>query len=741
MSDESRAWVSNWKRAAAGFVLCIILILPELSAQPTYEAVFSYLSLDYPGLEKVKQALAEKNTGRAKEELLRYFRARTNRIFDERVRFSRPDSARAYINAGNTFSFKAHSHAFGPKVDWSYVASDREWNFTLNRMEWFNNYVALYERTRDERLVRAWKDQIESWLVLGNPGYPRTIDTGRRMEAIVFSHYMFVTRLQSPTVDADFNARLLASIYEQCEFLYSPDHWRRFSNWGTFENSGFADAAVMFPEFKRSQEWLREIFFRMRTQLQLSYDADGMHIEVSPSYHAHELKVWCDFVRLTELNGIANPWPTQNFQPSPRDLLKPPAMALAYVVTPTGAYPQVGDTDRREEVDYLHFLAEFFNNAELKFVASRGREGNPPAEISKAFPETGYFILRSGWGNDPKTFGDQTYLLFDATINKPWHAHLDALNLLLTSRGKDLLIDPGRFTYNDGPEREQFLSTSAHNTIVINKTDQKQTDVKPAARWKFFESFDYVHAGRSQEGVRHERSVLFVKPDYAIVIDNLKGTGRNSYDQYWHLNPDATGNVKIENEGITTPDLVLASSLPISAVSIEKGAASYAYREKMDAPVARYSFSADGEATVMTVLHPRSDISETIRLKSPGNKSPGVFVVERTGGTDVLVLRGGSPSITSAGIETDAELVFLRRSNDGSVERILALNGSYLRFDGKVLFDSFGRTIDISSAGTRVTAKGVNISKLTVGLPGVLELVLNGEQTKTVIQNGLMIFD
>lgn len=722
-------------------VFCAIFLLPELSAQPTSEAVFSYLSLDYPGLEKVKQAMAAKNISGAKDELLRYFRTRTNRVFDERVRFSGLDSAKAYMNAGNTFNFKAHSHAFGPRIDWSYVAPDREWNFTLNRMEWFNNYVALYERSRDESLVRAWKDQIESWLALGDPGYPRTIDTGRRMEALVFSHYMFVTRLQSPTIDADFNARLLVSIYEQCEFLYSPDHWRRFSNWGTFENSGFADAAVMFPEFKRSQEWLREIFFRMRTQLRLSYDADGMHIELSPSYHAHELKVWCDFVRLTELNGIANPWPTQNVQPSPRDLLKPAAMALAYVVTPTGAYPQVGDTDRREEINYLQFLAAFFNNAELKFVASRGREGTPPAEISRAYPETGYFVLRSGWGNDSRTFGDQVYLLFDATTNRPWHAHLDALSILLTARGKDLLIDPGRFTYNDGPEREQFLSTSAHNTIVINKTVQKKTDAKPDARWKFFEAFDYVQAGRSQGDVRHERSVLFVKPDYAIVIDHLLGVGRNSYDQYWHLSPEATGKVKIEKDGVSIPDLVLASSLSPSVLTIEKGAVSYAYREKVEAPVVRYSFSADGDATVMTMLHPRSDISETIRFKSPGNNSSGVFLVERRDGTDVLALSGGSSSMTSAGIETDAELVFLRRSNNESVERVLALNGSYLRFDGKTLFDSFGRKIDISSSGRRVTAQGTNIRKLTVGLPDVSELILNGEQTKTATQNGFMIFD
>jgi hypothetical protein len=733
-------WRQNRYRWILPLFVFSVVVSGRLNAQPSAESVFSYLALDYPGLEKVRVALLENDTTKAKTELLKYFRARSNRVFDQRVRTSDPDSGRAYLNASNSFDFKGHRHGFGAQVDWAYVAVDKEWNYTLNRMEWFNNYVAIYERTRDERLVRAWRNQIESWLALGDPGYPRTIDTGRRMEALVYSHYMFVSRLQASTVDADFNARMLASIHEQCEFLYRPEHWRRFSNWGTFENSGFADAAVMFPEFKRSQEWLREITFRMRTQLHLSYDEDGMHIEVSPSYHAHELKVWCDFVRLTELNRIPNPWPSQNFQPAPRDLLRLPALALAYIVTPTGAYPQVGDTDRREEVDYLQFLSDFFDDPQLKFVATKGKEGRPPAEISKAFPTTGYFYLRSGWGSDSESFGKQTYVLVDATINKPWHAHLDALNVLLTANGKDLIVDPGRFTYNDGPEREQFLSSAAHNTVVINKKNQLKSDPKPEVQYQFFESFDCVSAWRSQDGVRHERSVLFVKPDYVIVIDKLKGSGRNSYDQYWHLNPDANGKVKMEDALLSTTDLIIASSLPITSASVEQGAVSFAYRQRLDAPVVKYSFSTEGEATVVTVLYPRKSETDKIRLNCPKVLRPEAFEVEHGEYKDIVVLNNASARSVSE-VSTDARVALLRLTKGGSPERILALGGSYLRFGNTTVFDSHGRSINISSLGTKVTAVGTNIGKLSVGLPGVSELILNGEQTRTVRQNSFMIFD
>jgi hypothetical protein len=225
------------------------------------------------------------------------------------------------------------------------------------------------------------------------------------------------------------------------------------------------------------------------------------------------------------------------------------------------------------------------------------------------------------------------------------------------------------------------------------------------------------------------------------VIDRLTGAGVNSYAQYWHLNPEAEGKVSQEGEVVTTPDLILASSLPAKSFALEKGAVSYAYREKTDAPVVKYSFAADGEATVVTVLQPRKDLTELTRLRKLANEGPGIYRLERKGGTDILALNQRSAAMHEAGIETDAEVVFLGLSMNHAVERFFALNGSYLRYNGSLVFESVNRKLDISAAGTLVTATGTNVRKLTVGLSAVRDLNLNGELTKTSLRDGLMIFD
>lgn len=154
----------------------------------------------------------------------------------------------------------------------------------------------------------------------------------------------------------------------------------------------------------------------------------------------------------------------------------------------------------------------------------------------------------------------------------------------------------------------------------------------------------------------------------------------------------------------------------------------------------KYSFSTEGEATVVTVLYPRKSETDKIRLNCPKVLRPEAFEVEHGEYKDIVVLNNASARSVSE-VSTDARVALLRLTKGGSPERILALGGSYLRFGNTTVFDSHGRSINISSLGTKVTAVGTNIGKLSVGLPGVSELILNGEQTRTVRQNSFMIFD
>jgi hypothetical protein len=89
-----------------------------------------------------------------------------------------------------------------------------------------------------------------------------------------------------------------------------------------------------------------------------------------------------------------------------------------------------------------------------------------PADGLSVLPDTGYVVHRERG----------IWLAFDcgppAPSFLPAHAHADALSFQLWVGGAPLVIDPGTFTYDAGPDRDWFRSTGAHSTIGLNGRDQ-----------------------------------------------------------------------------------------------------------------------------------------------------------------------------------------------------------------------------------------------------------------------------
>ncbi len=712
------------------------LMTATLNAKSDADSVFHYLNLDYPGLEKVKTAYSQGNMDLAKGELLKYFQNRNNRVFPGfRMEY---DTSRAKQNASNVFLIKSSLNDFGKKIDWTKIHQDKEWQFTLNRMKWFLNFAGVYQRTNDKKYVRAWMDQIESWIELGNAGYPRTIDTGRRVENWTKSHWLFIHELKSPAVTPDFNAKMLSSMVEQAEYLYQPEHWRRYSNWGTFENSGLSLFVLMFPEFKRNEIWLKEIWFRMRFQLGESYHADGMHIEVSPSYHSHELEVWFNFLQLAEINKVNSTWNSQIPLPPLKSMFEKPARALLHFYKPTGLMPQVGDTDERNERSFLRKMGKYWDWPGFVYVATNGKSGQSPAKTSIAFPEGGYYIMRSGWGNKNLPFNEELYLLFDCGTNYPWHAHYDMLNIVATAYGYDLLKDPGRFTYTAGADRDYFKSTAAHNTIVIDAEDQLRSYSSPRAEWHSLASFDYVVGIQSSHPeVSHERSVFFVKPEYWIVVDRLTGSGNHKYDQFWHLNDKSLNNVQIGAGGrkVFAPHLNLVSLRDDLETSLDTGYISYRYRQKEEAPVVRFSLQGEPPIVWPTVLYPfkssapKMKVEQIWKKRHLENVDSSFAVTIRLSfakSTDIFFEQQnmGSP-FKSEVLETDAKMVFIRFDEKENIVEYRMVGGTYLKYCEKTVAQILGESADISVQNQNVELTGNFISGFQLQVQDTPEVFLN----------------
>jgi hypothetical protein len=144
----------------------------------------------------------------------------------------------------------------------------------------------------------------------------------------------------------------------------------------------------------------------------------------------------------------------------------------------------------------------------------------PPEGLS-VFPETGYAVFRK----------NGVWLAFDfgppAPSFLPAHAHADVLSFQLWADGRPLVVDPGTFTYEPGPERNWFRSTRSHSTVELDGRDQFEL-------WSAFRSGPYPRTTlRSEVPLEGEvvlgdivhRRRLRLDGDSLLVEDELDGAG------------------------------------------------------------------------------------------------------------------------------------------------------------------------------------------------------------------------
>jgi hypothetical protein len=106
-------------------------------------------------------------------------------------------------------------------------------------------------------------------------------------------------------------------------------------------------------------------------------------------------------------------------------------------------------------------------------------------------------------------------------------------------------VDPGTYCFRDEPEwREYFRSTAAHSTVVVDGQSQAQPEgpfgwrSQPRVRireWHSTPQFDFLDADHDgyktlPDPVTHRRRVIFVKPGYWILVDDLSGAARHQVD-------------------------------------------------------------------------------------------------------------------------------------------------------------------------------------------------------------------
>ena len=450
---------------------------------------------------------------------------------------------------------------FDGDIDWLHQpAGDPEWVFAFNRMRFWIVLGQAYALTGDEKYAEAFASQLCHWVRTVKADDPacakawRSIEVGLRLEYWLKAVRYFAG---SPALTEEVIDLFIQSVTEQAEFIMGVwNSYNIMSNWGVLSNHGLFLAGVMLPQTARTAEFTAEAVRRLAQEIQLQVYRDGVHWEQSPMYHNEVLHCYLDVVLLAQRNGVT----------LPETLLeKTRAMCRAdvYASKPDHCELSMGDSDNIDQRDIITKGAVLFNDGLLRargcyvpdFDAAwdlgeaglaryKDLKAEQPAETDYALTDSGNFYFRSGWGEA------DTYVHLHCGTLGAGHGHADKLHIDIFSRGEDLLMDAGRFTYVFDEGRVEFKELRAHNTLMVDGRDiyrcKDSWECHDLARgvnrnYHSGKAYSYAEGGHtaymkgSADGVLVNRRVIFLKPDIIVVADEFYTCGAHSYNQFFHF--------------------------------------------------------------------------------------------------------------------------------------------------------------------------------------------------------------
>lgn len=612
------------------------------------------------------------------------------------------------------------------------VAGDKKIIWELNRHQYFATLGRAYWHTGDERYAEIFVAHLESWMKENPPkvgvNWASSLEVSFRAISWLWALHFFKESVHlAPTL----LVRALKFLYLHARHLetYLSTYFSPNTHL-TGEALGLYYLGTLLPEFKRAARWRSLGRSLLLQELDSQIRADGVYFEQSSYYHRYTADFYTHFYLLSQVNGEA-------IEARYREKLAGLLDHLMYITRPDGLTPLYGDDDggrlvmldERAFPDFRSALATavvLFSRGDYKFVAKdvseetfwlTGASGlkafdelqaEPPANESRAFRESGFFVMRDGWTRS------SNYLLVDCgphgAINGA-HSHADALSFELAARGRPLLIDTGTYTYTGSTEmRDAFRSSAAHNTLTIDNESSSvpsgpfhwQHVAESTLRaWHSHARFDYfegTHNGyeRLTNPASHTRSILFLKGGYWIVRDRVESGQAHDYALHFHFATDARPSCRKpegETAGAVRVDWETESGLEILALGGEWTAredwVSTAYAQRTLAPCFTFSTRSGGKQEFVTFLIPRaaSQSPETL-LRERSATGGRLFELRHPEFCDHLMLGDGS-RIESEPFVSDFVWSWARFTKDGAqLEELLLIGGQRFHFRGQAIFDS-----------------------------------------------------
>ena len=526
-------------------------------------------------------------------------------------------------------------------------------------MDWIRRVPTYWELLQSGELVRQhWqnmntRNRFEKWLHF----YPLFTHVLTDREAIDLLKAMIVhAGLMNRYVEANIGGNLSGTLSGMMKV-----------------NLKFA---LLFPEAVESTVGV-EVFKRhFRTGIDAVFYPDGGLKYRCPGYHGAVASWYVEAVELADELGIEG----IDYE---REMARRTEAYTALITKPDGSLPLLGDTGpAANEAGWREKLAVL-----------------QPEAPSARLEWSGFYAMRSGWERDA------LYLGFATGPYGIMHSHQDQLSFEVSGYGRHLIVEPGLTPYGRVEQRQIWSHSPAHNTLAVDGLGQHRTHVEPTDPstdpWYSCPEFDFAQ-GRFYEGfgpnqslqVTQVRSILFMKSEYFLVVDQVQGDG--SHDLAWHfmfypesMEIDRSGNraVSHEPQGANVSFAWSDSGLDPQMVV---GETEPPYRGLMtgDRPAPSLFLRRSAELPFASAF-----LVEPIR---PGGSSAlTLSCTEATGGLALTVHRGdgsedrvllGEGSAESDSLTSDGLLALLRVQADRPIAAMVA-GASHATYNGSPIQD------------------------------------------------------
>lgn len=502
--------------------------------------------------------------------------ANAEKILTNRFIFNHPYAMEAY-----------NQEVFLEVIDWLYTPNDdEEWTFMLNRQEYLLDLLIAFQVTDNQEYLIKAKTLLLDWIEGCQDQESnawRTIDTGIRL--MYWALILRELKATLQTINRVELEQIESAIRQQVTYL--DDRYITkydLSNWGVLITSGIIVMGNLHPTLV-DRECLVRNSERLTRQVRLQVQSSGLHWEQSPLYlmevWRHVMMVWLSLEDARE-------------QPEIGEAIQRMLKASLHMVKPNGIIVQQGDTDAIRITDMIQttslllgqgipqlfcgpleidlLLLQLIDQSKVKIMDWPLKlmvSVNLAAPTSLIDHQTGNYFYRDSWQKQASFLH-----LFNGPLGSG-HGHASLGHVDFVYRGMEVLIDPGRYTYREVPERLQLKGVQSHNVLTINQTPfcvpsdswgyEKATTALGGLVAENESSFVTQVTYNDLQGesvIRVTRTYLWLKEGLLIIFDYCQGSSLKQVEQRLTFHPEWT--VSLSEEGVVlagpTSDLVLWSS-------------------------------------------------------------------------------------------------------------------------------------------------------------------------------------